>query len=155
MSITNFTETHNEKFQYKDTMSSSQIAYIFGRSPLTWIVSGTLLNDVYAKWYPTFREYWHGELRGSVLAARQRYAVFSIPAAYIYMICYPVGLNMLNTAGSDALVSFSMAFFVKGFQTIPNISTRNIVLGSDSPQRTAVEMAINTTSLDGGVVDVG
>lgn len=121
MSITNYTETHNEKFQIRDTLSEGQIASVFGSKPEIWSISGKLLNDAYSKWYPTFRDYWESELRASILVEQSKFAVLFVPSVSIYLSVYPIALTMLSSSVNSVLCAFNMAMYVKTFRTLPEI----------------------------------
>lgn len=140
MQINNFSESHMEKFQNRDTISDGYTTAVFGKKPKIWMLGGTLLNDSYHKWYPNFRQYWFDSLRGSVLASKNEVLCIGIPSAFIFMECYPVGLSMASGADNEVLPSFSMGFIVKSYRTLPNITLRNFTVDSEDPNATRLSI---------------
>lgn len=115
-------ETHSEKFQLTDTISSGQALFSFGEKPEFWTIQGQLINDSLNNWLTKFREAWKHYLRISKLVEHGQFLRIALPAIRLTVDCYPVALSLSHADESESISTFSMQFFVKDWTSWSNIN---------------------------------
>lgn len=115
-------ESHSEKFQLIDTLSSGQVIFSFGKKPEFWTIRGQLLNDAANNWTSKMRQLWESQIRISKLAETGKYLRVAVPATRIVFNGYPVALTLSHNTENEALTNFAMMIFIRGWETMPNIT---------------------------------
>lgn len=115
--LTNVSVAINEKVQVTQTFGDSDVTYYFGKSPITFNLSGILIDDLDNQWFNHFVNAYSHAMRGTELAKNYELLQMVLPNMEVVGSC--TGFTYNQDAARDTDVQFSMQILAKEVRPIP------------------------------------
>lgn len=109
-------EATQEKYQIVETFTNYYV-YFFGKRPMVYNFSGTLINSEYFKWANDMEYIYDKMLRGTKLAEINGTAILEYDGKMVKG--YPVQLSMNKDAMNDQGVPFSFSMIITEVAQLP------------------------------------
>lgn len=113
--ISNISASMDEKLQIVEVFGDNEVAYYFGRAPMVFNISGTLMDSVDTGWFTKWVTTYAAAMRGTELA--RNFELLKIVLPNMTLIGSMVNFRWDQSSNNDVLVPFSFQFYVK--QLIP------------------------------------
>lgn len=115
--LTNIDVSFNEKVQVNEVFGDSEVVYYFGRSPVTFNLSGIIFDDIDNNWFYKYIVAYQGVLRGSRVAQNHQLVQINLPNMTI--IGTIMGTAYSQDSSRDTDIHFTMQFLAKSIQPRP------------------------------------
>jgi hypothetical protein len=117
--LTGVSANLSEKTQIVTTFGDNEVIYYFGRNPIAFNISGTLIDSVDNDWFTEWIVAYAGALRGTELARNYELLRIVLPNMTIDGSISNVSWD--QTSNSDVSIPFSFTFLVKTLVPTPVI----------------------------------
>ncbi len=115
--LTNVDVSFNEKVQINEVFGDSEVVYYFGRSPVTFNLSGLIFDDVDNNWFYHFIVAYLGVLRGTLLAKNHQLVQINLPNMTIKGTIS--GISYQQDSSRDTDIRFNMQIIAKSVMPRP------------------------------------
>lgn len=121
--MTSVDVSFQEKVQVNEVFGDSEVVYYFGRSPVTFNLSGIIFDDVDNNWFYNFVTAYASVLRGTQMAKNYQLAKIMLPNMTI--VGTITGMAYSQDSSRDTDIRFQMQFLAK------SITPRPVLLPSE------------------------
>lgn len=137
--LTNVDVSLNEKVQVNEVFGDSEVVYYFGRSPITFNLSGIVFDDVDNNWFYNFVTAYASVLRGTQMAKNYQLAKINLPNMSI--VGTITGMAYSQDSSRDTDIRFQMQILAKA--VIP----RPVLIPSELLTNNALKINIRQAEL--------
>lgn len=117
-----------EKLQVTETFGDGEVAYYFGRQPITVDIAGVLIDSPDNSWFSNWLNIYSGVLRGSQLA--QKHELLKLVLPNMILTGSITGTRIDQNSGNDVAIAFSFQFLAKKIEpvaaTLQNVTSSTI-----------------------------
>lgn len=126
--LTDVNVSYNEKVQVNQTFGDTEVVYYFGKQPVTFNLSGVIVDDIDNGWFIQFFEAYMGFMRGTQLA--QNYELLELELPNMMVVGSAISFSYSQTSQRDTDINFTMQVLAKSVIPIPAARPKTAVNNS-------------------------
>jgi hypothetical protein len=115
--VTSVSAGMDEKVQVMEVFGDNEVAYYFGRAPMIFTISGSLIDSSDNGWFTQWLETYQGAFRGTQLA--KNFEMLKLVLPNMILIGSMTNCNWQQTSDNDVNIPFSFQFLVKSLIPTP------------------------------------
>ena len=118
--ITSVSASMDEKVQITEVFGDTEVAYYFGRAPMMFTISGTLIDSVDNSWFSDWLYTYNSQLRGSQAAQRHEQVTLVLPNMTLTGAIHNTAWD--QNALNDVSIGFRFTMFVVELVPTPSLN---------------------------------
>lgn len=154
--ITGVACSMSEKVQISEVFGDNEVIYYFGRQPLTFNITGLLIDSVDNSWFEKWMKMYSDFLRGSQTA--RNYELITLVLPNMILSGTISAFNYSQDASRDVDIPFSMQFIAKTVMPKPSVAANaissNMASTIDFSQAAKFNSQKNINSLKGQIASL-